>query len=114
MSYYHPAMKSIAGHHLQCGFLSMDSLMDKEHPLNRHGYVRTGEPCRTLVFETPEHAAEWWAGAHGTEIVVLRIDGDVTIERDSPKLPEGMLFLEGEIPADQVSVYEAPAFIPTA
>jgi hypothetical protein len=109
MTFYHPAMKSIVGHHLRHGFLSMRSLIQLEHPHNRHRYRDDGVPARTLVFDTPERAAEWWAGAYGTEIVVLQIDGDVTIEQDSPKLPEGMLFLEGEIPADQVSRYEAPA-----
>lgn len=113
MTYYHPAMKSCAGHYVQCGFLSMDSLVAREHPHNRRGYVPSGEPPRTMVFDTPERAAEWWAEAYGTAIAILQIDGDVTIEQDSPVLPEGMLFLEGEIPADQVSRYEAPAAAPS-
>jgi hypothetical protein len=111
MTYYHPAMKSLVGHHLAHGFLSMRSLIEREHPYDRRRYTLrdANEPARTLVFDTPERAAEWWAGAYGTEIVMLQIDGDVAIEQDSPKLLEGMLFLEGEITADQVSLYDAPA-----
>lgn len=114
MTYYHPAMKSLVGHYLRQGFLSMRSLVAQEHPHARHRFRDTGEPARTMVFDTPEGAAEWWAGAYGTEIVMLQIDGEVSIEQNSPVLPEGMLFLEGEIRADQVSLYEAPSAVPGA
>jgi hypothetical protein len=114
MPYYHPAMKSLAGFHLENGFLSMKSLIEREHPHRRGRYSLQNAPeeARTLVFDTPERAAEWWAGAYGTEIVMLQIDGDVTLEQDSPPLLEGMLYLEGEIPPSQVSLYLAPSLTP--
>ncbi|NTF18182.1 hypothetical protein G6L37_07165 [Agrobacterium rubi] len=112
MTFYHPAMRTLVGHHLQNGFLSMDSLMAREHPQKRYGYNRTGETARTIVFDTPERAAEWWEGAYGTKIEVLQIDGDVTIEEGNIGNYDGMFFLLGEIPADQVSLYEAAAPTP--
>jgi hypothetical protein len=111
MTFYHPAMKSFADHHLKHGFLSMESLVKLEHPWNRARYRRQDIPARTLAFDTPERAAEWWAGAYGTEIVMLQIDGDATTEEGN-NLLEGMVFLAGEIPADQVSLYEEPRLVP--
>jgi hypothetical protein len=114
MTYYHPAPKSIYTHHLAQGFLSMRTLVDREDRWRRYQYHGhdLAAPARTMVFDTPEGAAEWWAGAYGTEIVLLQIDGDVTLEENSPPVPEGMFFLTGEIPPEQVSLYEAPSPAP--
>jgi len=110
MTYYTPVSPYLVGHHLKHGFLSQRSLEKIEG--GRPSYALFGNNVRTLVFDSPEWAAEWWAGAYGTEIVVMQINGDVTVEEDSPRLLDGMHFLTGEIPPEQVSVYQAPAIQP--
>lgn len=114
MTYYHPAMRGTVGHHLARGFLSMRSLVELENRWRGYRYDSRSlaEPARTMVFDTPEAAAEWWAGAYGTEIVMLQIDGDVNVEQNTLRVPEGMFFLLGEIPAEQVSLYQEPSLTP--
>lgn len=111
MTYYHPASPYFVGHYLNLGFLDRKGLVDLEHP-QVQSYMRfwhqdrLSEPARTLVFDDPDKALEWWAEAYGTEIVLLQIDGDVTLEENTPPVPEGMFFIEGRIPPEQVSRYE--------
>lgn len=111
MPFYHPTMKSLAYHPVRHGFMSMRSLHKLE---GRQGYAwyqgGADQSCRTLAFDTPERAAEWHLGAHGSVPAIIEIDGDVEIE-DSGNLhlSEGMVFITGEIPADQVSLYDAEA-----
>lgn len=115
MPFYTPSSPWNVGHHVRHGFLSMASLHKLDADRGYRPSRNYRDPsCRTLVFDTPERAAEWWAGAYGTEIVLLEIDGDVTIEEGNTGLLEGMYFLTGEIPADQVSRYEAPTAVPGA
>lgn len=109
MTYYHPTLKSVAPYIARQGFLCLASIQKLEGR-SRHFWSEDDLACRTLVFDSAEKATEWHIGAYGITPVIIAIDGDVQIE-DSGNLHllEGMLFLEGEIPGDQVSVYDAEA-----
>jgi len=111
MTYYLPASPHLVDHYLQHGILAMRSLLELEHPHNRtrFRFQNLDAPARTLTFDDPQTAADWWAGAYGTEIVILQIDGDVALEQNSPPMPAGAFFLEGEIPAGQIKLYASAA-----
>lgn len=109
---YHPATESIYQHYLRHGFLSISSLAAAPWTQSRPTQASPGDDeCRTLVCSSYENALEYGEAYYG-ESIDLRI---IAIEGDYPSypikgtlVPEGTVFLLGEIPADKVSLAEPP------
>jgi hypothetical protein len=109
---YHPATESIYQHYLRHGFLSISSLSAPPFGNYRRAEAYHGDDeCRTLVCSSYENALEYGEAYYG-ESIELRV---IAIEGDYPSypikgtlVPEGTVFLLGEIPADKVSLAEPP------
>lgn len=115
-TYYHPATESLYEHYLRFGFLSMGSLIEADRlwSSSRRTYTPKGSDaasdCRTLACSSYENAVEYGAAYYGPniELRIIEIEGEYPSYSIKGKLvPEGTVFLLGEIPSEKVALFEA-------
>ncbi|MBY3432764.1 hypothetical protein HFN89_01060 [Rhizobium laguerreae] len=115
-TFYHPATESLYEHYLRHGFLSMSSLIEAERLWNSSRTLykpKTGAAaagCRTLACSSYENALEYGGAYYGPNIDlrIIEIEGEYDSYPIKGKLvPEGTVFLLGEIPAENVSLIDA-------
>lgn len=115
-TYYHPATESLYEHYLRFGFLSMGSLVEAERlwAYSRRAYARkVGDAalnCRTLACSSYENAVEYGEAYYGsnTGLRIIEIEGEYpSYPIKGTLVPEGTVFLLGEIAPDNVALYEA-------
>lgn len=109
--YYHPATEAIFEDYLHQGFVSMGALLKAGRSASGSNQIGQSDlECRTLACLSFEDAVEYGSMYYGPNIG-LRI---IEIEGEYPSypikgtlVPEGTVFLLGEIPPENVALVQA-------
>ena len=115
MSYFHPALESIHKDLVREGFLSIRTLRARDKSGWTYGDHRidpSNLECRTLVCSTYEDAVTYAEAYYGPSISVkiIEIEGEYPCYPIKGTLvPEGTMFLLGEIAPEFVRVAEPEA-----
>ena len=112
MTHYHPATESLYKHHLQAGFLSLSTLRRADLQglsLKDHRVNTMDLECRTLACASHEDAVAYGEAYYGPgiELKIIEIEGEYPCYPiTGTMVPDGTMFLLGEIAAENVRLSE--------